>query len=186
MVLPSVLLVAGCSGGSAAPTDSLSASPPASSPPASSPATPASPSPSALGAHFENASVSIDYPADWRQQDQESGPLFLYPGGGAVVGIQVARWPKTLAKLVKPAEDVERGGFDTFELDGTADATLDGNPAIELTFHGALKDGTTFRAFAIWSVTGGRAYRFGFKAHTDEFDDLLPIAQAMMASFRIL
>jgi hypothetical protein len=172
------IAVAACGGDS--PPVASSASPPSPTP------TSASPAPSVeLPNEFQNSRISIDYPADWEQEDQESGTLLRSPDRVAVVGVQVAVWRKSLTKLVDAAIDVERGSVTGFQLLDQTTGSLDGKDAIQFTYTGTAS-GSTSRAVVLWAVFDDRAYRVSFRAREDSFDSLLPVGQAMIDSFRIL
>jgi photosystem II reaction center protein PsbP len=176
LVLVATLTTAAC-GAKTSPVEIPTSPPPSSS----------SPSPSAsveLPNVFENSTTSINYPADWEQQDQESGTLLFAPGRVAVVGVQVAVWRKGLSRLADPALDVEKGSVTGFRLIDQTNGSLDGNDAIQFTYTGT-SSGDPSRAMALWAVSDDHAYRVSFRAAEDSYDTLLPVAEAMIASFQI-
>jgi photosystem II reaction center protein PsbP len=165
-------------GGSSSPAASSTSPPPPSS---------ASASPSAsveLPNLFENARVSINYPADWEQRDQESGTLLLSPDRVAVVGVQVAVWKKGLTRLTDDALDVEKGSVNEFQLVDQRPGSLDGNDAIQFTYTG-IASGAPSRAVVLWAVSGDNAYRVSYRAQEEAFDSVLPVAQAIIDSFQV-
>jgi hypothetical protein len=180
VVLVVALAAAGMSacGGTSPPVESSTSPPPPTS-------ASASPPESELPNVFENATISINYPADWEQQDQESGTLLLAPGRVAVVGVSVAVWHKGLTRLAEPALDIEKGSVKGFRLLDQTPGSLDGNDAIRFTYTGT-SGGTPSRVITLWAVSDDHAYRVSFRAQEDSFDSLLPVGGAIMDTFQIL
>jgi hypothetical protein len=182
LVLVAALAAAAC-GGKTSPPETPTSPPP--TPASTSPSASASPSASVeLPNVFQNATTSINYPADWEQQDQESGTLLFAPGRVAVVGVQVAIWRKGLTRLTDAALDVEKGSVTEFRLIDQSSGSLDGTDAIRFTYTGTSSGGPS-RAMALWAVSDDHAYRVSFRAAEDSYDTLLPVAEAMIASFHI-
>jgi hypothetical protein len=134
--------------------------------------------------------VSIQYPSDWKLQEESNDKLrFVKQEGFVTADLNVESLEEsdtTLSEYANTRVNELQEQRPEFQLISNESTTISNKPAqkVVYTFE-REEDGKTNKVMRIWSTTEDKLYTLAYISESSQYDRYLPAFQRMVDSFRI-